>query len=178
MLSEINTCYPTDASNRAYHITMLACTQKGMENLYRLVSEGHRNYYNRVPHIPRGLIRKYREGLLIGSASRAKTGELFRAILEGSDDDTIAQNCPPSMTTWRFSPSAATSFPKRNGTFLDDEELRNINRKIVQIGEMLNKPVCATGDAHFKEPGDAIYRERDTGKKECRSAAAVSQNDR
>lgn len=156
MLSEINTCYSTDASNRAYHITMLACTQKGMENLYRLVSEGHLNYYNRVPRIPRGLIRKYREGLLIGSA--CKDGELFRAVLKGSDDDTL-QKIASFYDYLEIQPIGNNRFLKRNGTFLDDEELRNINRKIVQIGEMLNKPVCATGDVHFKEPGDAIYRE-------------------
>ena len=156
ILSEINTCYPTDASNRAYHITMLACTQKGMENLYRLVSEGHLNYYNREPRIPRGLIRKYREGLLIGSA--CKDGELFRAVLEGSDDDTL-QKIASFYDYLEIQPIGNNRFLKRNGTALDDEELRNINRKIVRIGEMVNKPVCATGDAHFNEPGDAIYRE-------------------
>ena len=109
-----------------------------------------------MPRIPRGLIRKYREGLLIGSA--CKEGELFRAVLKGSDDDTL-QKIASFYDYLEIQPIGNNRFLKRNGTFLDDEELRNINRKIVQIGEMLNKPVCATGDAHFKEPGDAIYRE-------------------
>ena len=72
-------------------------------------------------------------------------------MLEGSDDDTL-QKIASFYDYLEIQPIGNNKFLKRNGTALDDEELRNINRKIVQIGEMLNKPVCATGDAHFKEP--------------------------
>ena len=86
-LRELNTCYPTDAAKQSWHIVLLATSQTGMTNLYRLISEGHLNYFYRRPRIPRSLISRYREGLLLGSACEA--GELFQAVLDDRDEEEL-----------------------------------------------------------------------------------------
>ena len=154
-LGQLNTCYPTDAAKQSYHIILLAASQQGMTNLYRLVSEGHLNYFHRRPRIPRSLIAKYREGLIVGSACEA--GELFQAVLDDRDEATL-RRVASFYDYLEIQPIGNNAFLKREGTVPDDEALRDLNRRIVALGDALGKPVCATGDVHFLNPADSVYR--------------------
>ena len=154
-LEELNTCFPTDPGKQSYHIILLAATQEGMAHLYRLISEGHLNYFHRTPRIPRSLIAKYREGLIVGSA--CESGELFRAVLDGRDEKTL-EKIASFYDYLEIQPIGNNAFLKREGTVKDDEGLRDLNRKIVELGDRLGKPVCATGDVHFMNPTDSVYR--------------------
>ena len=154
-LDELNTCFPTDPGKQSYHIILLAESQVGMAHLYRLISEGHLNYSHRTPRIPRSLITKYREGLIVGSACEA--GELFRAVLDGRDQKTL-EKIASFYDYLEIQPIGNNAFLKREGTVADDEGLRDLNRRIVELGDKLGKPVCATGDVHFMNPTDSIYR--------------------
>ena len=154
-LGQLNTCYPTDASKQSYHIILLAASQQGMTNLYRLVSEGHLNYFHRRPRIPRSLISKYREGLIVGSACAA--GELFQAVLDDRDEKEL-KRIASFYDYLEIQPIGNNEYLKRDGTVFDDDALRELNRRIVRLGEALGKPVCATGDVHFLNPNDGAYR--------------------
>ncbi|MBQ3424117.1 MAG: PHP domain-containing protein, partial [Clostridia bacterium] len=154
-LSQLNTCYPTDIGKQSYHIVLLAVSQQGMTNLYRLVSEAHLNYFYRRPRIPRSLITRYREGLIIGSACEA--GELFQAVLDGRDEETL-KRIASFYDYLEIQPIGNNAFLKREGTVADDDALRALNRAIVQLGQSVGRPVCATGDVHFLNPADSIYR--------------------
>ena len=155
MLKELNTCYPTDATKQSYHIILLAASQTGMTNLYRLVSEGHLHYFYRRPRIPRSLITKWREGLIVGSACEA--GELFQALLDDRDESEL-KRIASFYDYLEIQPIGNNEFLKREGTVKDDEGLRELNRRIVRLGEAMGKPVCATGDVHFLNPTDSVYR--------------------
>ncbi len=142
----------------SYHIIILAKNEQGRRNLYKLVSESHVNYYYRRPRIPKSLLSGLRKDLIIGSACEA--GELFRALLEEKTDDVIA-NIVNFYDYLEIQPIGNNRFMIRDDKFphiKNDEDLIAYNRRIVELGEAYNKPVCATCDVHFMDPEDEIYR--------------------
>ena len=137
------------------HIILLAKTQKGMKDLYKLISYAHLDYLHVRPQIPKSLLMLYRSDLIVGSACEA--GELFRAVLHSEPEERIEQ-IAAFYDYFEIQPIGNNAFLVREGTVPDDEGLRELNRRIVALGEKLQKPVAATGDVHFLEPSDAIYR--------------------
>ncbi len=142
---------------KTYHGIILVKNEIGRVNLYRLISESHINYFNRRPRIPKSLINKYREGLIIGSACEA--GELYTAMLYGSADDEITR-LANFYDYYEIQPVANNLFmlEKESVPVSSVEDLQRINRKIYDLGKQFNKPVVATCDVHFLDPEDEIYR--------------------
>ena len=142
----------------SYHVIILAKNQTGRVNLYKLVSKSHLDFYARRPRIPKSELSKYREGLIVGSACEA--GELYQAILNDKSEQRISR----IVNFYDY----LEVQPLGNNEFMIDspkitkvnceEDLREINRKIIALGEKFNKPVVATCDVHFLNPEDEVYR--------------------
>lgn len=140
------------------HVIILAKNETGRVNLYRLISESHLRYFNKTPKIPKSLILKYREGLIIGSACEA--GEVFKAILEEKSDSDIAR-IVSFYDYLEIQPLGNNQFmieSERISAVNNIEDLKNLNRRIVKLGEQFHKPVVATCDVHFLDPEDEVYR--------------------
>ncbi|WP_126426451.1 PolC-type DNA polymerase III [Brevibacillus marinus] len=143
-------------STRPFHATLLVRNKTGLKNLYKLVSRSHVETFYRVPRIQRSQLSKYREGLLIGTA--CKEGELFQALLRGKTVDELAE-IAAFYDFIELQPPAHYASLVRSETIPSLEVIHDYHKTLVEVGRKLNKPVAATGDVHFLNPQDAIFRE-------------------
>ncbi len=143
---------------KTYHAIILAKNDVGRVNLYRLISMSHLDYYARRPRIPKRQFLKHREGLIIGSACEA--GELYKAVLEEQSDERISQlvNFYDYLEIQPIGNNRFMIDSEKIPQVKSEEDLREINRKIVALGEQFKKPVVATCDVHFANPEDEVYR--------------------
>ena len=141
-----------------YHAVIFMRNETGRINLYKLVSKSHLKYYHRRPRIPKSVFLEHRDGLLIGSACEA--GELYQALLRHAPEQEIAR-LVDFYDYLEIQPLGNNAFminDEKNDTVQSEENLKELNRKIVRLGEQFHKPVVATCDVHFMDPQDEIYR--------------------
>ena len=157
MLNQINATIgnPDVRKQNTSHIIMLVKNAAGLKNLYKLVSYAHVDYFFKHPRTPRTVLQSHREGLIIGSA--CSEGELFRAVAEGKKDRELLK-IASFYDYLEIQPDGNNEYLIREGTVKDVSELHRINKKIVELADRLGKPVVATGDVHFLEPEDAVFR--------------------
>jgi DNA polymerase-3 subunit alpha (Gram-positive type) len=140
---------------RPYHISILIAEPPGVKNLYRLVSDSHLKHFYRHPRILRSQLEKYRGGLLLGSA--CEQGELFLRMREGASEDEL-EVIARRYDYLEIMPRENNRFLIREGRLASEDELLNLNRRIYELGKRLGVPVVATGDVHFLEPEDEVFR--------------------
>lgn len=141
--------------NRTYHIILLAKTQEGLKNIYKLVSYSHIDYYYKRPRIPRSVLQAHREGLIIGSACEA--GEMYHAVQSGASDEELME-IASFYDYLEIQPLGNNQFMINEGYVESEQDLINNNLKIIEIGDRLGKLTVATTDSHYPTPDAAIYR--------------------
>ena len=158
-IEQINAAFSENADTSklpSYHAIILAKNYQGLFNLYNIVSQSHLNYFYKKPRVPKSLYLKYKEGLMIGSACEA--GQLYRALVENKPNNVI-NDIAKFYDYYEIQPLMNNEFMIRNGTVNGPEDLQELNKKIIELGDYYKKPVVATCDVHFLNPEDAIFRE-------------------
>jgi DNA polymerase-3 subunit alpha (Gram-positive type) len=158
ILSDVNNIQIDDKnlnSREFFHVTILTQTQSGLKNLYKLISESHLKYYYKKPRLPKSLINNYRKGLLLGSA--CDSGEIYQGFIKGLQPEEMLE-VAKFYDYFEIQPIANSYHLIKNGKLKGENQLRDIIKKIIKLGELTQKPVVATGDVHFLEPSDSIYR--------------------
>ncbi len=157
-LEDINKLYSSEFDVKkadTYHTIILVKNYKGLYNLYKLISESHLKYFFKRPRLPKSIIEANREGLIIGSACEA--GQIFKSVLNNASDEEISK-IVEFYDYLEIQPIDNNAFLLEKEIVQTREELRNLNRKIVALGEKYKKPVVATGDVHFLNSHDEYYR--------------------
>lgn len=139
---------------RPFHVTIFAQTQAGLKNLFKLVSLSNVEYFYRVPRIPRTVLTKYREGLLLGTA--CSSGEVFTAMMEKGYDQALEKARYYDFIEVQPKPNYAPLLEQH--VIADEEHLEDILKNMVKLGDELEKTVVVTGDVHYLDPHDGIYR--------------------
>ena len=141
--------------NRSRHMILLVKNKTGLKNLYELVSQSYLKYFYKTPTMPKSVVMKYREGLLLGSA--CGMGELYGAVMHGASDSEL-RRIASFYDYLEIQPLGNNGFLVDNGAVSDITVLQDYNRRIIEIGRQLNKPVIAASDVHFLDAEDEQYR--------------------
>lgn len=141
---------------RSNHMTILVRNQVGLKNLYRLISKGYLDYYSKHPRIPKSVLEENRDGLIIGSA--CSDGILYSAILSQRPESELLEICD-FFDYLEIMPLSNNGYLIDKGMVSGEDDLRRINRRIIELGKKSGKPVVATCDAHFMDEEDEIYRQ-------------------
>ncbi len=141
--------------NRSRHMIILVKNKTGLKNLYELVSQSYLKYFYKTPTMPKSILMKYREGLIFGSA--CGMGELYGAVMHGASDSEL-RRIASFYDYLEIQPLGNNGFLVDNGAVSDISVLQDYNRRIIEIGRQLNKPVVAASDVHFLDAEDEQYR--------------------
>ena len=142
-------------TGRSHHMILLVLNRKGLKNLYELISQSYLNYFYRTPIVPKSLLNRHREGILVGSA--CGMGELYGAVMRGESDESL-EKIASYYDFLEIQPICNNAFLVENGRVKDEEVLKDWNRKIYALGKKLGKPVIAASDVHFLDAEDEEYR--------------------
>ena len=140
---------------KTHHMILLVKNRTGLKNLYELISQSYLKHFHRVPTVPKSLLNQHRDGILVGSA--CGMGELYGAVMNGAPDAEL-RKIASYYDYLEIQPICNNAFLVENGRVKDEGVLQDYNRRILEIGRQLQKPVIAASDVHFLDPQDEQLR--------------------